>query len=65
MRSHFSAARDRGEYQSREGAIEAAGCVFNTLTAREHDAFVAAVQPLLADARKIYGEEMFRMVPKA
>jgi len=27
--------------------------------------FVAAVQPLLADARKMYGEEMFRLLPKA
>jgi hypothetical protein len=34
------------------------------LTAQEHAAFVAAVQPLLADARKIYGEEMFRLLPK-
>lgn len=28
-----------------------------------HAAFVAAVQPLLADARKMYGEEMFRLLP--
>ena len=28
-------------------------------------AFVAAVQPLLNDARKLYGDEMFRLVPKA
>ena len=46
-------------------AIEAEGCVFNALTASEHDAFAAAVQPLLTDARKMYGEEMFGMVPKA
>jgi TRAP-type transport system periplasmic protein len=45
--------------------IEAAGCEIVELTAPEHDAFVAAVQPLLADARKIYGAEMFKMVPKA
>ncbi len=44
--------------------IEAAGCVINALTPQEHDAFVAAVQPLLADARQMYGGEMFRMVPK-
>jgi tripartite ATP-independent transporter DctP family solute receptor len=49
--------------QSRQ-AIEAAGCEIVELNAQEHDAFVAAVQPLLADARKIYGEAMFKMVPK-
>src|SRR4051794_21696572 len=42
--------------------IEAAGCVFNVLTPHEHDAFVAAVQPLLTDARKMYGDEMFKLV---
>jgi tripartite ATP-independent transporter DctP family solute receptor len=46
-------------------AIEAEGCEINALTAREHEAFVAAVQPLLAEARKTYGDAMFRMVPKA
>ena len=46
-------------------AIEAAGCEIYELNAKEHGAFVAAVQPLLADARKMYGDLMFRMVPKA
>ena len=50
--------------QSRQ-AIEAAGCEFVELTPAEHDAFAAAVAPLLADARGIYGEAMFAMVPKA
>jgi len=49
--------------QSRQ-AIEAAGCEIVELNAAEHDAFVAAVQPLLADARGMYGEAMFKMVPK-
>ena len=49
--------------QSRQ-AIEAAGCEIVELTHAEHDAFVAAVQPLLADARGLYGEAMFKMVPK-
>jgi tripartite ATP-independent transporter DctP family solute receptor len=49
--------------QSRQ-AIEAAGCEIVELTSAEHDAFVAAVQPLLVDARGMYGEAMFRMVPK-
>jgi hypothetical protein len=32
------------------------------LTAKEHDAFVAAVQPMLRDARGIYGDELFKLV---
>jgi tripartite ATP-independent transporter DctP family solute receptor len=49
--------------QSRQ-AIESAGCEIVELNAAEHDAFVAAVQPLLVDARGMYGEAMFKMVPK-
>jgi TRAP-type transport system periplasmic protein len=45
--------------------IEAARCEIHELNTKEHDAFAAAVQPLLADARKMYGDQMFRMVPKA
>jgi tripartite ATP-independent transporter DctP family solute receptor len=50
--------------QSRQ-AIEAAGCEIVELSAAEHDAFVAAVQPLLIDARGMYGEALFKMVPRA
>lgn len=50
--------------QSRQ-AIESAGCEIVELTSAEHDAFVAAVQPLLVDARGMYGEAMFKMVPRA
>ncbi len=53
------------EHDESKKAIEAEGCVFNTLTPQEHDAFVAAVQPLLNDAKSMYGEEMFRLLPKA
>ncbi|MGE0564905.1 MAG: TRAP transporter substrate-binding protein [Pseudolabrys sp.] len=53
------------EHEASRRAIEAEGCAFNELTQAEHDQFVAAVQPLLADARKMYGEEMFRLMPKA
>jgi tripartite ATP-independent transporter DctP family solute receptor len=52
------------EHEEARKTIEAAGCEVVELTAQEHAAFVAAVQPLLADARKIYGEEMFRLLPK-
>ncbi|MCF8477299.1 MAG: TRAP transporter substrate-binding protein [Pseudolabrys sp.] len=45
-------------------AIEKAGCEFVKLTEAEHAAFVDAVQPLRDEARKVYGEAMFKMVPK-
>ncbi len=50
-------------HQSRK-AIEDAGCEIVELNAKEHAAFLVAVQPLLADAQKMYGAEMFKMVPK-
>jgi TRAP-type transport system periplasmic protein len=53
------------EHEQSRKAIEAAGCEIIALTAREHDAFVDAVQPLLKEARQTYGEAMFGMVPKA
>ncbi len=53
------------EHEAARKAIEDAGCEFVTLTEKEHAAFVDAVQPLLADARKDFSEEMFRMLPKA
>src|SRR6201997_2552898 len=43
-------------------AIEAQGCEIVALGADEHRAFAAAVQPLLDDARRTYGREMFGMV---
>jgi len=52
------------EHNQSYKAIEAEGCEINALTPTEHEAFVAAVQPLLSDARKAYGDAMFRMVPK-
>jgi tripartite ATP-independent transporter DctP family solute receptor len=53
------------ENETSRKAIEDAGCEIVELTPKEHGAFVDAVQPLLADARKMYGDEMFRMLPKA
>ena len=53
------------ENETSRKVIEDAGCEIVELTPQEHAAFVAAVQPLLADARKMYGEEMFKMVAKA
>lgn len=42
-----------------------AGCEVVELNAAEHKAFADAVQPLLDDAKKMYGDEMFRMLPRA
>jgi tripartite ATP-independent transporter DctP family solute receptor len=53
------------EHESARKAIEAAGCEFVTLNDREHAAFVDAVQPLLADSRTMYGDAMFKLLPKA
>jgi TRAP-type transport system periplasmic protein len=43
-------------------AIKTQGCEISELTAPEHEAFAAAVKPLLADARRTYGREMFGML---
>ena len=53
------------EHEEARRAIEAAGCVFNSLTPHEHAAFVGAVQPLLDDSKTMYGDEMFKLVPRA
>ncbi len=53
------------EHDAARKIIEEAGCEIVELNPQEHAAFVAAVAPLTADARKMYGEEMFKMVPKA
>lgn len=52
------------EHAQSRRIIEAAGCAIVELTPVQHAAFLAAVQPLLVDARQMYGEDMFKMVPK-
>ena len=52
------------EHEQSRKVIEGAGCELVELTRQEHEAFVAAVQPLVADGRKMYGEAMFKMVAK-
>jgi TRAP-type C4-dicarboxylate transport system substrate-binding protein len=44
-------------------AIKDEGCEIAELTAQELSAFSSAVQPLWTDAQKVYGKEMFGMVP--
>jgi tripartite ATP-independent transporter DctP family solute receptor len=50
------------EHESARVEIERAGCEIVSLSPREHEAFVAAVQPMLKDAGGNYATEMFRMV---
>ena len=53
------------EHAQARRIIEAAGCEIVEPTAREHEAFVAAVRPLLTEARQTFGEAMFKMLPQA
>jgi tripartite ATP-independent transporter DctP family solute receptor len=43
-------------------AIETEGCEIVEVTKDEHAAFARAVEPLLADARRTYGREMFDLL---
>ena len=53
------------EHEQSRKIIEDAGCEIVELAPKEHDAFVNAVAPLMADGRNMYGEAMFKMVAKA
>ena len=50
------------EEQNARRAIEAQGCRIEELTPGEHDQFVRAVAPMMADAESVYGREMLRQV---
>ena len=50
------------EDREARAAIEAAGCEITELTADEHAQFRAAVTPLLDEARRTYGGELFNML---
>ena len=51
------------EDKSARQAIVDQDCEITELTADEHALFAKAAQPLWADAQKMYGKEMFAMVP--
>lgn len=53
------------EHEQARKSIEHAGCEIVALNEREHAAFADAVRPMLVDARAVYGEAMFNMLPKA
>jgi TRAP-type C4-dicarboxylate transport system substrate-binding protein len=49
------------EEEDARRAIAAAGCEIIELTADQHAAFVAAVQPLLREVRGLYGDGLFEL----
>jgi C4-dicarboxylate-binding protein DctP len=49
------------EEEDAEAAIKAEGCEIVTLDGKQHDAFAAAVQPIYAEARKLLGDELFKL----
>jgi C4-dicarboxylate-binding protein DctP len=55
--------RDLHEHEEDEAqqAIDAERGETVTLSADEHAAFVAAVQPLLHEARRFYGDDLFKL----
>ena len=53
------------EDREARAAIEAAGCEITALTPEQHALFRQAVDPLLQEARRTYGAEMFDMVAAA
>lgn len=59
--------RDEAIAEDREAraAIEAAGCEITALNPEQHALFRQAVDPLLQEARRTYGAEMFAMVTAA
>jgi TRAP-type transport system periplasmic protein len=52
------------EEEDARKAIEAEGCEVVEPTAAEHEAFAAAVRPLLDEARGTYGQELFDLVAR-
>jgi len=49
------------EEEDAGGTIKAEGCEVVTLDRQQHDAFAAAVQPIYAEARKLLGDELFKL----
>jgi TRAP-type C4-dicarboxylate transport system substrate-binding protein len=49
------------EEREAEAAIRAEGCEIVELTAAQHDAFAAAVQPIYAEARRSLGDALFKL----
>jgi TRAP-type transport system periplasmic protein len=50
------------EEQDAQRAIESEGCEIVELNSDEHNAFAAAVRPIMAEAKKLYGDDLFKML---
>jgi TRAP-type C4-dicarboxylate transport system substrate-binding protein len=53
-----------GEEEDAQRTIAAAGCEIAALTADEHNAFAAAVQPIYGEARRQYGDALLALAGK-
>ena len=49
------------EEEDARAAIAAAGCEIVELTADQHNAFAAAVQPIYGEARRQYGDDLLAL----
>ena len=58
----FQRALHVQEEDEAQKAIDAEGGVTASLTAAEHEAFFAAVQPLLHEARQTYGDALLGLM---
>jgi TRAP-type C4-dicarboxylate transport system substrate-binding protein len=54
----------RTEDEEARAAIAAQGCEIAALTADQHAAFAAAVQPIYAEARKQYPADILQLLPR-
>jgi TRAP-type C4-dicarboxylate transport system substrate-binding protein len=52
------------EEESAQRAIQAEGCEIVALDPAEHDAFAAAVQPIIAEAKANYGDGLFKLIER-
>jgi len=50
------------EEEDAQHAIEAEGCEIVTLDSDQHNAFVAAVQPIRREAQKLYVDDLFKLI---
>lgn len=53
------------EEEKARQAIESEGCEIVEITPDGHAKFAAAVEPVLTEFRRTYGDDLFRLIPKA
>jgi TRAP-type transport system periplasmic protein len=52
------------EEEDAQRAIEAEGCEIVELDAAQHRAFAAAVRPVMAEAKTLYGDDLFKLLTR-